>query len=45
MGFKGVWSQWFSVLKQVVQVMNEGPGHVPLNKVPRNMKKQLDWCK
>ncbi|KAL0054918.1 hypothetical protein WJX82_004384 [Trebouxia sp. C0006] len=27
-----------------VQVMNEGPGHVPLNKIPENMQKQLDWC-
>jgi phosphomethylpyrimidine synthase len=27
-----------------VQVMNEGPGHVPLNKIPENMAKQLDWC-
>ena len=27
-----------------VQVMNEGPGHVPLNKVQENMDKQLDWC-
>eukprot|EP00877_Chromochloris_zofingiensis_P007034 jgi/Chrzof1/2584/Cz11g21070.t1 len=27
-----------------VQVMNEGPGHVPLNKIPENMEKQLDWC-
>ncbi|KAI0565509.1 thiamine biosynthesis protein [Gracilaria domingensis] len=27
-----------------VQVMNEGPGHVPLHKIPENMKKQLDWC-
>jgi len=26
-----------------VQVMNEGPGHVPLNKIPENMAKQLDW--
>jgi phosphomethylpyrimidine synthase len=24
--------------------MNEGPGHVPLNKIPENMAKQLDWC-
>lgn len=24
--------------------MNEGPGHVPLNKIPENMQKQLDWC-
>ena len=24
--------------------MNEGPGHVPLNKIPENMEKQLDWC-
>jgi len=27
-----------------VQVMNEGPGHVPLHKIPENMQKQLDWC-
>ena len=26
------------------QVMNEGPGHVPLNKIPENMQKQLEWC-
>jgi hypothetical protein len=24
--------------------MNEGPGHVPLNKIPENMAKQLEWC-
>jgi len=28
----------------LMQVMNEGPGHVPLNKIPENMQKQLDWC-
>lgn len=27
-----------------VQVMNEGPGHIPLHKIPENMEKQLDWC-
>jgi len=27
-----------------VQVMNEGPGHVPLNKIQDNMNKQLEWC-
>lgn len=27
-----------------MQVMNEGPGHVPLHKIPENMAKQLDWC-
>lgn len=27
-----------------VQVMNEGPGHVPMHKIPENMEKQLDWC-
>lgn len=27
-----------------VQVMNEGPGHVPLHKIPENMQKQLSWC-
>lgn len=27
-----------------VQVMNEGPGHVPLHKIPENMANQLDWC-
>lgn len=25
--------------------MNEGPGHVPLNKIPENMAKQLEWCR
>ncbi|HIX19350.1 MAG TPA: phosphomethylpyrimidine synthase ThiC [Candidatus Akkermansia intestinigallinarum] len=28
-----------------VQVMNEGPGHVPLHLVPENMRKQLEWCR
>ena len=27
-----------------VQVMNEGPGHVPLHMIQENMEKQLDWC-
>jgi phosphomethylpyrimidine synthase len=27
-----------------VQVMNEGPGHVPMNLIRENMDKQLDWC-
>ncbi|KAA8496537.1 Phosphomethylpyrimidine synthase, chloroplastic [Porphyridium purpureum] len=27
-----------------VQVMNEGPGHVPMHKIPENMKNQLEWC-
>eukprot|EP00245_Coleochaete_scutata_P005545 TRINITY_DN19192_c0_g1_i1.p1 TRINITY_DN19192_c0_g1~~TRINITY_DN19192_c0_g1_i1.p1 ORF type:complete len:658 (+),score=103.63 TRINITY_DN19192_c0_g1_i1:131-2104(+) len=27
-----------------VQIMNEGPGHVPLHKIPENMQKQLEWC-
>ena len=27
-----------------VQVMNEGPGHVPLHMIPENMEKQLEWC-
>lgn len=27
-----------------VQVMNEGPGHVPLNLIEDNMLKQLEWC-
>jgi phosphomethylpyrimidine synthase len=27
-----------------VQVMNEGPGHVPMDKIRENMDKQLDWC-
>ncbi|XP_050371623.1 phosphomethylpyrimidine synthase, chloroplastic isoform X2 [Argentina anserina] len=27
-----------------VQVMNEGPGHVPMHKIPENMAKQLEWC-
>ncbi|MEW6159829.1 MAG: phosphomethylpyrimidine synthase ThiC [Verrucomicrobiota bacterium] len=27
-----------------VQVMNEGPGHVPMHMIEENMAKQLDWC-
>ncbi len=27
-----------------VQVMNEGPGHVPLHLIKENMENQLDWC-
>ena len=27
-----------------VQVMNEGPGHVPLHLIKENMEHQLDWC-
>ncbi|MFC4992664.1 phosphomethylpyrimidine synthase ThiC [Rubritalea tangerina] len=26
------------------QVMNEGPGHVPLHLIKENMEKQIDWC-
>jgi phosphomethylpyrimidine synthase len=27
-----------------VQVMNEGPGHVPLHMIHENMQRQLEWC-
>lgn len=27
-----------------VQVMNEGPGHIPLHLIHENMLKQLEWC-
>ncbi len=27
-----------------VQVMNEGPGHVPMHLIHENMQKQLEWC-
>jgi phosphomethylpyrimidine synthase len=26
------------------QVMNEGPGHVPMHLIQENMDKQLEWC-
>jgi phosphomethylpyrimidine synthase len=26
------------------QVMNEGPGHVPMDKIKENMDRQRDWC-
>jgi phosphomethylpyrimidine synthase len=29
---------------QHVQVMNEGPGHIPMHLVKENMEKQLEWC-
>jgi phosphomethylpyrimidine synthase len=27
-----------------VQVMNEGPGHIPMHLIKENMGKQLEWC-
>src|SRR6476646_5747001 len=30
--------------KQHVQVMNEGPGHIPMHMIKENMAKQLEWC-
>jgi phosphomethylpyrimidine synthase len=27
-----------------VQVMNEGPGHIPMHLIKDNMEKQLEWC-
>ena len=26
------------------QVMNEGPGHVPMHLIKENMEKQIEWC-
>src|SRR5881398_2193257 len=30
--------------KQHVQVMNEGPGNIPMHMIKENMEKQLAWC-
>jgi phosphomethylpyrimidine synthase len=30
--------------KHGVQVMNEGPGHIPMHLIKENMDKQLEWC-
>jgi phosphomethylpyrimidine synthase len=27
-----------------VQVMNEGPGHIPMHLIKENMDQQLEWC-
>jgi phosphomethylpyrimidine synthase len=27
-----------------VQVMNEGPGHIPMHMIKENIEKQLEWC-
>lgn len=27
-----------------VQVMNEGPGHIPMHRIKENMEKQEEWC-
>jgi phosphomethylpyrimidine synthase len=27
-----------------VQVMNEGPGHIPMHLIRENMDKQMEWC-
>jgi phosphomethylpyrimidine synthase len=29
---------------QHVQVMNEGPGHIPMHLIKENIEKQLEWC-
>ena len=29
---------------QHVQVMNEGPGHIPMHMIKENMEKQVEWC-
>jgi phosphomethylpyrimidine synthase len=29
---------------QHVQVMNEGPGHIPMHMIKENMEKQFEWC-
>src|SRR5438046_4645887 len=31
-------------LKHGVQVMNYGPGHIPMHLIEENMHKQLEWC-
>ena len=31
--------------KHDVQVMNEGPGHVPMHMIKENMERQLEYCK
>lgn len=31
--------------KHDVQVMNEGPGHIPIHLIKENMEKQLEYCK
>ena len=30
--------------EQDVQVMIEGPGHIPMHKIKENMERQLEWC-
>jgi phosphomethylpyrimidine synthase len=30
--------------EQDVQVMNEGPGHIPMHQIQENVTKQLEWC-
>ena len=30
--------------QQDVQVLNEGPGHIPMHLIKENMDKQLEWC-
>ncbi|GAC1422177.1 MAG: phosphomethylpyrimidine synthase ThiC [Flavisolibacter sp.] len=31
--------------KHDIQVMNEGPGHIPMHLIRENMEKQLEYCK
>lgn len=30
--------------KKQTQVMVEGPGHIPMDQIDMNIKKQMDWC-
>ena len=30
--------------KKDVQVLIEGPGHVPMHKIKENMERQIEWC-
>ncbi|HXT59122.1 MAG TPA: phosphomethylpyrimidine synthase ThiC, partial [Pirellulales bacterium] len=31
--------------KKQTQVMVEGPGHIPMDQIDMNIKKQMDWCR
>jgi phosphomethylpyrimidine synthase len=31
--------------KKNTQVMVEGPGHIPMDQIDMNVKKQMDWCR
>ncbi len=44
LSFQSLSNQTSRHSEHCAQVMNEGPGHVPLHKIPEAMRNQIEWC-